>query len=77
MVLDSFQAGFIKLKTSNCISFPQLFNKFIKTRASIYNTYVFEFFSGWIMLQGRQEDVDPNAIIEHCVSRLQETMKQT
>ena len=29
------------------------------------------------MLQGRQEDVDPNAIIEHCVSRLQETMKQT
>ena len=29
------------------------------------------------MLKGRHEEVDPNAIIEHCVSRLQETMKQT
>ena len=33
--------------------------------------------SGWIMLKGRHEEVDPNAIIEHCVSKLQETMKQS
>jgi len=32
-------------------------------------------FSGWVMLQGRQEEVDQSQILEYCVQRLQDTMK--
>ncbi|WAR25904.1 CC020-like protein [Mya arenaria] len=30
---------------------------------------------GWIMLKGRQEEVDQNQILEYCVQRLQESLK--
>ena len=29
------------------------------------------------MLKGLQEEVDPNAVLEYCVTKLQESMKQT
>ena len=31
--------------------------------------------SGWIMLKGRQEEVDQNTVLEYCITRLQESMK--
>ncbi|KAL4226564.1 hypothetical protein ACF0H5_014549 [Mactra antiquata] len=30
---------------------------------------------GWVMLKGRQEEVDQNQILEYCVQRLQESLK--
>ena len=38
---------------------------------NIYICYVI----GWIMLKGRQEEVDQSQILEYCVQRLQESLK--